>query len=117
MTETRPLPRLIPTGTCWCGCGREVTIGKFFAPGHDKQAEALLLAVEFGGSVPQLLQHYGYGPQHSLRDHAVRLKVAERCGERGCDYVAQPDAVANHRRIKGHIKRVYRIKKTRTDSE
>src|SRR5690349_19817971 len=27
----KDLPRLIPTGTCWCGCGKETSIGSFFA--------------------------------------------------------------------------------------
>jgi hypothetical protein len=102
MTTEESLPRLIPTGTCWCGCGAEVTIGKFFAPGHDKQAEALLLAVEFGGSVPQMLHRYGFGPQRSLQDHALATQKAERCGAPGCDYVARPRAVANHRKNRGH---------------
>ena len=35
--------RLIPTGKCWCGCGKDVGLGKFFAAGHDKIAEAALM--------------------------------------------------------------------------
>src|SRR2546423_13126919 len=55
-------PGLIPTGTCWCECGKQTGIGSFFARGHDKIAEAALTAAEFGGSVPQLLHRHGYGP-------------------------------------------------------
>ncbi|MET7852904.1 hypothetical protein ABZT48_32750 [Streptomyces avermitilis] len=58
------MPRLISTGTCWCGCGTEVGIGSFFARGHDKIAEAALLVTEYGSFVPQLLHKHGYGPGH-----------------------------------------------------
>ena len=81
-----------------------MNLGKFFAPGHDKQAEALLLAVEFGGSVPQLLHRYGFGPQRSLQDYALEANKAERCGASGCDYVGRPEAVATHRKNRGHEK-------------
>ena len=53
--------RLVPTGTCWCGCGAEVDLGSFFAPGHDKRAEARLIMEIFGG-VPQFLVAFGRGP-------------------------------------------------------
>ncbi len=53
--------RLLPTGECWCGCGREVRIGSFFAPGHDKVAEAGVILSVFGG-VPAFLQAHGFGP-------------------------------------------------------
>lgn len=73
---TKPqLPRLIPTGTCWCGCGTETGIGAFFARGHDKVAEAALLAVDYGGSVAQLLHANGYGPGHSVTAKAVDDEV------------------------------------------
>ena len=102
MTTNAELPTLIATGTCWCGCGTKVGDGSYFAPGHDKQAEALLLAVEFGGSVAQMLHRYGFGPQHSLQDYAVKTAKAVRCGAVSCDYVARPDAVAAHRKNHGH---------------
>jgi len=53
--------RLVPTGTCWCGCGADVDLGSFFAPGHDKRAEARLIMEVFGG-VPQFLVAFGRGP-------------------------------------------------------
>jgi hypothetical protein len=68
MTEK---PRLIPTGNCWCGCGREVGLGKFFAAGHDKIAEAALVALRYEGSVPHFLHAHGYGPHHSVTADAV----------------------------------------------
>jgi hypothetical protein len=53
--------RLIPTGYCWCGCGKETGLGSFFATGHDKKAESAVIMVEYGG-VPQFLVGHGYGP-------------------------------------------------------
>ena len=55
------ITRLIPTGHCWCGCGKETGIGSFFLSGHDKVAESAVILVEYGG-VPQFLQDRGYGP-------------------------------------------------------
>lgn len=51
----------LPTGECWCGCGHEAKRGAFFAPGHDKRAEAAVVKVVYG-SVPQLLLAHGFGP-------------------------------------------------------
>ena len=53
--------RLLPTGTCWCGCGQETAIGSFFLPGHDKIAEAAVVLEEYGG-VPAFLAQHGYAP-------------------------------------------------------
>lgn len=53
--------RLIPTGECWCGCGKEAAIGSFFLSGHDKVAESAVILVEYG-SVPRFLYDKGYGP-------------------------------------------------------
>ena len=53
--------RLLPTGTCWCGCSQDTPIGSFFRPGHDKVAEAAVIAVEFGG-VAEFIAAHGYGP-------------------------------------------------------
>ena len=36
--------RLLPNGFCWCGCGKEVGLGKFFRQGHDKISEAAIIA-------------------------------------------------------------------------
>lgn len=55
------MSRLIPTGKCWCGCGQDVDLGSFFAPGHDKRAEARVVMEEFGG-VPQFLAAFGRAP-------------------------------------------------------
>lgn len=52
---------LIPTGTCWCGCGEKTSRGAFFALGHDKRAESAVVKVVYG-SVPDLLVAHGYGP-------------------------------------------------------
>jgi hypothetical protein len=90
------LPRLIPTGTCWCGCGKETSIGAFFARGHDKIAEAALTAAEFGGSVPQLLHKYGYGPGRPVIDEAVNAGVWTACEQ--CWYRGTLTSVATHQR-------------------
>lgn len=93
---TSNLPRLIPTGTCWCGCGKQTGIGSFFARGHDKIAEAALTAAEFGGSVPQLLHRHGYGPGRSVIEEAVEGGVWVSCEQ--CWYRGAPGSVKNHRR-------------------
>jgi hypothetical protein len=90
------LPRLIPTGTCWCGCGKQTGIGSFFARGHDKIAEAALTAAEFGGSVPQLLHRHGYGPGRSVIEEAVAAGAWEKCSS--CWYCGTSESVRNHRR-------------------
>lgn len=97
MTQSK-LPRLIPTGTCWCGCGKETAIGAFFAQGHDKIAEAALIAAEFNGSVPQLLHAQGYGPGRSVIHQAVEAGVWEACPERGCWYKGATQSVRTHQR-------------------
>ncbi len=53
--------RLIPTGECWCGCGEDAGIGRFFLPGHDRRAEAAVIKREYG-SVAAFLSAHGYGP-------------------------------------------------------
>jgi hypothetical protein len=53
------LARLLPTGECWCGCGSEVGLGSFFAQGHDKRAEGLLIKLHYG-SVAGFLSEHGY---------------------------------------------------------
>lgn len=105
MTRTRKaseLPRLIPTGTCWCGCGAETGRGSFFARGHDKVAEAALLAVEYDGSVAQLLHASGYNPGRSVSREAVRVGAWEGCPKKGCDYVGAPASIRTHRKRYGH---------------
>ncbi|MFH8574315.1 hypothetical protein [Streptomyces sp. NPDC017993] len=93
-------PRLIPTGNCWCGCGKEVGLGKFFAAGHDKAAESALIALKYGGSVPEFLHAHGYGPQHSVTHAAVDAEVWERCDQCKTEpaYMGAPASIANHKR-------------------
>ena len=93
-SNNEDIPRLIPTGTCWCGCGRQVGLGSFFATGHDKVAEAALIAVKYDGSVPQFLHAHGFGPGHSVTAKAVAdtdWLECERCGYRGA-----PASMRNH---------------------
>jgi hypothetical protein len=58
---SKPVARLLPTGQCWCGCGQQIGLGSFFAPGHDKIAESAVILSEYGG-VPEFLVEHGYGP-------------------------------------------------------
>jgi hypothetical protein len=87
--------RLLPNGFCWCGCGREVGLGKFFAQGHDKVAEAALMAVRYEASVPRLLTEHGFGPDNSVTEAAVNEGGWEVC-PRGCGYVGAPASIRNH---------------------
>ena len=95
-------PRLLPTGSCWCGCGEEVALGAFFARGHDKVAEAALLAARYDGSVAQLLRGHGYDADHSVTADAVRSGIWERCPHAGCTYAGAPASVRNHRTKAAH---------------
>lgn len=92
MSDT-PLPRLIPTGVCWCGCGAEVALGSFFARGHDKTAEAALIAARYEGSVARLLERHTFGPDNSVEDAAVRDGGWTRCD---CGYAGAPVSVRRH---------------------
>lgn len=65
LKTTTPAPkRLLPTGTCWCGCGTETKRGSFFTTGHDKRAESAVILEEYG-DVPTFLVAHGYGPEGS----------------------------------------------------
>lgn len=96
------LPRLIPTGTCWCGCGNETGIGSFFAQGHDKIAEAALVAAEYGGQVAQLLHKHGYSPGRSVIHEAVSRNKWVSCPKAGCWYKGAEASVNGHRRKYSH---------------
>lgn len=89
--------RLIPTGYCWCGCGREISLGKFFAHGHDKAAEAAYMAVHYEGSVARLLADAGFGPGG---DETIQEAALDRGGWKlcplGCGYAGAPTSITNH---------------------
>lgn len=95
-------PRLIPTGTCWCGCGKQVGLGAFFYRGHDKVAEAALLASKYGSSVVQLLHAHGFGPGHSVTAEAVSQGAWGRCAAPGCGYTGNAVSVRNHGKKADH---------------
>jgi len=67
--------RLLPTGNCWCGCNQPLDMGSFFAPGHDKRAEAKLIMELFGG-VPQFLVAFGRGPADVVGTDATWVGAA-----------------------------------------
>ncbi|MFJ6559999.1 hypothetical protein ACIQMV_08975 [Streptomyces sp. NPDC091412] len=95
MTSETP-QRLIPTGFCWCGCGTETGIGSFFARGHDKIAEAALIAAEYGGTVPRLLAAHNYGPDRSVTAAAVQQGGWVHCSIKDCTYTGTETSVRNH---------------------
>lgn len=88
--------RLLPTGFCWCGCGKEVGIGKFFAQGHDKIAEAAFMAARYEGSVARLLHEHGYGPDNPVTEAAVNAGRWTHCTRPGCTYTGTPESVRRH---------------------
>lgn len=57
----RKLPKAMPTGSCWCGCGDDVPKDSFFLAGHDRRAESAVIRVEYG-RVVEFLNEHGYGP-------------------------------------------------------
>ncbi|MGW2920445.1 hypothetical protein ACWDBF_21640 [Streptomyces angustmyceticus] len=85
---------LIPTGTCWCGCGAKTARGSFFVRGHDKTSESAYIAVYHKGSVAQFLKDHGFGPGNSIVQKAVEEAGWQECPR--CDYVGAPASVRNH---------------------
>ncbi|WP_328373079.1 hypothetical protein OG800_49635 (plasmid) [Streptomyces sp. NBC_00445] len=77
MTETRERG-------CFCGCGENAEVGRWFIQGHDVTAAAALRAVE-ELRLPRQLVAAGFGPEHSVVEAAVREAGWVRCP--GCAYV------------------------------
>ena len=74
MTQRDRFGRLIPTGECWCGCSQATGAGNFFAPGHDKFAEAAVINLTYG-SVAEFLVSEGFGPgQRNAREELEEWK-------------------------------------------
>ncbi len=86
-----------PNGLCWCGCGKTIGYGRYFAAGHDKTAEAAFLALHHNGSVAQMLHTHGYGPgeKTSVTKAAVDQGLWEEC-PRGCGYRGARESIRNH---------------------
>ena len=64
--------RLIPTGDCWCGCGAEVGLGRFFAPGHNTTSLKMVVKLIYG-SEAKFLTDMGFGPHgKNLREEYER---------------------------------------------
>ena len=53
--------RILPNGKCWCGCGADTELGRFFLSGHDRAAESAVIKVEYS-SVVEFLSAHGYVP-------------------------------------------------------
>lgn len=66
-----------PTGRCWCGCGTATGKKSFFAQGHDRKAEKMLIALHHEGAIARMLDNYGYG------DGAVRKNLLAAFQEQG----------------------------------
>lgn len=92
MTQAREERRLLPTGDCFCGCGGEAEIGRWFVRGHDSAAAVALRAVEGGLSLPQRLVDASFGPQCSVVQEAVERAGWVRCP--GCVYAGTPAGLA-----------------------
>ncbi len=92
-TPSQPL-RLIPTGKCWCGCEQDTGRGAFFVQGHDKRAEAALVAIDYHGSVAELLHRHGYGPGRPIIRDAVSQGVWSGCPY--CGYAGTAASVRSH---------------------
>lgn len=90
-------PRLLPTGFCWCGCGKEIGLGKFFAQGHDKIAEAAYMAVHHEASVARLLADTDFAPggRETIREAALERGGWKLCPQ-GCGYAGAPASINNH---------------------
>lgn len=90
-----------PNGFCYCGCGKSIGYGRFFAPGHDKTAEAAFLALHHDASVAQMLHAHGYRPvadrdcKESVTKRAVDRKLWLEC-PRGCGYRGAQESINNH---------------------
>jgi hypothetical protein len=94
VTDTRKM-RLVPTGDCFCGCGAEAEIGRWFVLGHDITAAAALRALQ-GMKLPQQLVSAGFGPERSVVQAAVDGAGWVRCA--GCAYAGTPANLAAHTR-------------------
>lgn len=86
----------MPTGDCFCGCGEEAGIGRWFVLGHDIMAAGALRAVEGGLSLPQRLVEAGFGPERSVVQEAADRAGWVRC--EGCAYAGAPAGLASHTR-------------------
>lgn len=90
-----------PTGYCYCGCGKEIGYGRYFAAGHDKTAEAAFLAIHHDGTVAQMLHAAGYravadrNDDNSVTNTAVSKGLWLDC-PRGCGYRGARESINNH---------------------
>lgn len=88
--------RLLPTGFCWCGCGKETARGSFFVRGHDKIAEAAILAARYGNSVAQLVHAHEFTPDPETSVRAAALAAGWIECSLGCGYAGAPASVRKH---------------------
>jgi predicted RNase H-like nuclease len=72
-----PATRGQPPALCWCGCGGTTSARSAFLPGHDRVAEAAVIAVEYGG-VAAFLERHGFGPGPADRNARRELDELRR---------------------------------------
>lgn len=89
-----------PTGLCFCGCQTRVSKGAYFVQAHVRAAEAALIAVRYGGSLPQLLHHHGFDSHNSVRDAALEEADWIMCDT--CEYSGTLANVKKHADATGH---------------
>ncbi|MFG2950833.1 hypothetical protein [Streptomyces adustus] len=89
-----------PTGRCWCGCGTTTGPGAYFRQGHDKIAEAAVLATRYGNNVVRLLAHHGFSSEISAVNEAEARGIWVVCPE--CEYRGAPASVINHQKKADH---------------
>lgn len=90
-----------PTGFCYCGCGKSIGHGRWFAAGHDKTAEAAFLVLHHGGTVAQMLHDHGYRAVADANAEGSVTKAAINAGHwtacpRGCGYRGAQESINNH---------------------
>lgn len=77
-----------PTGSCFCGCGRETSPGRYFVQGHDRKAATTLDAISNPNRpILDRLIAAGYGPggPRDLRTDALASGLGfVACDHEGC---------------------------------
>ena len=86
------MEKLLPTGSCWCGCGSDVPRGKFFLSGHDKRAESAVIQLKYG-SIPEFLQAMGYGPGGKNPTEALTQSQGSQGGPGTMSYSRIPEGM------------------------
>ena len=68
-----PIPKVHPSGTCFCGCGETPKRGKFFVQTHDRKAEARVIRERFGDIATFVVWAESHLPKIDGTAHADRV--------------------------------------------